>query len=168
VVGGSSGCSAYVAKPSWQADKHCHLRTVADVSSDGDPNTGVAVFDTVPFLAGQTRYVVGGTSAASPLVAGVVALSGQAVTPSFVYARHGRLNDVVGGSNATFNQNCGGDYLCVAKKGYDAPTGWGTPRRSRRVLTDADRPATARGRAVRTVHDGLLWRTAVAPSYPEP
>jgi subtilase family serine protease len=125
--GGSSGCSAYIAKPSWQADKHCHMRTVADVSSDGDPNTGVAVFDTVPFLAGQTWYVVGGTSAASPLIAGVVALSGQAVTPSFVYAHHGRLNDVVGGSNATFNQDCGGDYLCVAKKGYDAPTGWGTP-----------------------------------------
>jgi hypothetical protein len=24
-----SGCSAYVAKPAWQHDAHCHLRTVA-------------------------------------------------------------------------------------------------------------------------------------------
>lgn len=122
-----SGCSAYIAKPSWQTDKHCHLRTVADVAADADPNTGVAVFDTVPFTPGKTWYVVGGTSAASPLIAGVVALSGQAVTPQFVYAHHGMLNDVVGGSNATVDQNCGGDYLCVAKKGYDGPTGWGTP-----------------------------------------
>jgi hypothetical protein len=26
---------------------------------------------------------------------------------------------------------CGHDYLCVPKKGYDAPTGLGTPRASR-------------------------------------
>jgi hypothetical protein len=30
---------------------------------------------------------------------------------------------VVGGSNGF----CGGDYLCTAKTGYDAPTGVGTP-----------------------------------------
>jgi hypothetical protein len=28
-----SGCSAYVAKPAWQHDAHCHLRTVADVAA---------------------------------------------------------------------------------------------------------------------------------------
>jgi hypothetical protein len=28
-----SGCSAYVAKPSWQHDPHCPGRTVADVSA---------------------------------------------------------------------------------------------------------------------------------------
>ena len=31
--------------------------------------------------------------------------------------------DVIGGSNGF----CGGDYLCTALKGYDAPTGVGTP-----------------------------------------
>jgi hypothetical protein len=25
------------------------------------------------------------------------------------------------------NGNCGGSYLCTAKKGYDGPTGLGTP-----------------------------------------
>jgi subtilase family serine protease len=122
-----SGCSAYIAKPAWQQDKHCHMRTVADVSSDADPNTGVAVFDTVPFTAGRTWYVVGGTSAASPLIAGTVALSGRVATPKFVYAHRKQLDDVVGGSNATLSEDCGGDYLCVGKKGYDAPTGLGTP-----------------------------------------
>jgi subtilase family serine protease len=123
---GGSGCSAYVAKPAWQHDTHCHMRTVADVSAVADPATGVAVYDTVPYL-GETWYVVGGTSVASPLIAGVVALSGRAVGPSYVYAHHSLLNDVTGGTNATVSENCGGDYLCVARKGYDAPTGWGTP-----------------------------------------
>ncbi|MGH8917900.1 MAG: S53 family peptidase, partial [Actinomycetes bacterium] len=42
--GAGSGCSSYEAKPSWQADKGCAKRTVADVSAVADPNTGVAVY----------------------------------------------------------------------------------------------------------------------------
>ena len=30
---GGSGCSAYVAKPAWQHDPHCGVRTIADVSA---------------------------------------------------------------------------------------------------------------------------------------
>ena len=45
--------------------------------------------------------------------------------------RSGGLVDVTQGNNDWFNQahgaSCGNDYLCVAKKGYDAPTGLGTP-----------------------------------------
>ena len=36
------------------------------------------------------------------------------------------LHDVVGGSNSC-QQDCGGYYLCTALKGYDSPTGLGTP-----------------------------------------
>jgi subtilase family serine protease len=126
-TGAGSGCSAYIAKPARQTDKHCHMRTVADVSAVADPATGVAAYDTTPFQQGVTWYVVGGTSVSSPLISAVVALSGKAITPSFPYAHQGRLNDVVGGSNATGQESCGGDYLCTAKKGYDAPTGLGTP-----------------------------------------
>ena len=35
-----------------------------------------------------------------------------------------------GTTTTSFEQNgavCGNDYLCVAKKGYDAPTSLGTP-----------------------------------------
>src|SRR5438094_1270395 len=42
--GAGSGCSTYVAKPSWQKDSGCARRTVADVSAVADPNTGVAVY----------------------------------------------------------------------------------------------------------------------------
>jgi Subtilase family len=43
--GAGSGCSAYVAKPSWQTDTGCARRTIADVSAVADPNTGVSVYD---------------------------------------------------------------------------------------------------------------------------
>ena len=77
--GAGSGCSAYVKKPSYQHDAHCGLRTVADVSSDADPDTGLAVYDSTPNPYGITPgwLEVGGTSAASPLIAGVIGLAGM-------------------------------------------------------------------------------------------
>src|SRR5207249_2073852 len=44
--GAGSGCSAWIDKPVWQHDKHCGMRTVADVSAVADPDTGFAVYDT--------------------------------------------------------------------------------------------------------------------------
>ena len=44
--GAGSGCSAYEPKPSWQHDPGCAKRTVADVSADADPNSGLGVYDT--------------------------------------------------------------------------------------------------------------------------
>jgi len=117
-----SGCSAYVAKPEWQADTGCGHRTVADVSADADPNTGVAVYDTL-----RTRgwLVFGGTSVAAPIVAGVYALAGNSstVNGSYPYSHASALNDVTAGANGS----CGGSYLCTAAPGYDGPTGLGTP-----------------------------------------
>jgi subtilase family serine protease len=44
--GAGSGCSAFEPKPSWQKDSGCSKRTVADVSADADPNSGLSVYDT--------------------------------------------------------------------------------------------------------------------------
>jgi hypothetical protein len=121
-----SGCSAYVAKPAWQHDNHCPDRTVTDVSAVA---TNIAVYE--PTYGGW--LLVGGTSAASPLIAGVYALAGNATTvsPGYEYAHPGAFFDVTAGNNAwasgSSSAACGGDYLCVAKPGYDAPTGLGTP-----------------------------------------
>ncbi|MBO0868307.1 MAG: S53 family peptidase [Micromonosporaceae bacterium] len=121
--GAGSGCSAYVAKPRWQHDQLCGMRSVADVAAVADPRTPVAVYDTF----GQPGWVaVGGTSVAAPLVAGVYALAGNAGTiepAQYLGAHPQRLNDVVAGANG----DCGGGYLCHAGNGYDGPTGWGTP-----------------------------------------
>lgn len=123
--GAGSGCSAYVDKPAWQKDKNCGMRTTADVSAVADPDTGVAVYDTYGLGADAGWLVVGGTSASSPYVAGVIALAGHAktVTPKKLYGEPKAFFDAVGGSNGY----CGGDYLCTGLKGYDAPTGLGTP-----------------------------------------
>jgi subtilase family serine protease len=132
--GAGSGCSAYEPKPSWQTDAGCARRTVADVSAVADPNTGVAVYDTNCSVLGQllgqcfTGWgTVGGTSASSPIIAGVYALAGNAAgttyPASIPYAHVGSLHDVTSGSNGS----CGGSYLCTAGTGYDGPTGLGTP-----------------------------------------
>lgn len=121
---GGSGCSAYVAKPSWQHDPDCGMRTTADVSAVGD---GVAMYD-----SDQGGWLtVGGTSVSSPLVAGIYGLAGNAGTiqPGDIYQHAGLLDDVTSGTNDDRfgGAKCGNDYLCVAGPGYDAPTGLGTP-----------------------------------------
>ena len=121
-VGASgSGCSAYVAKPSWQRDRRCPGRTVADVSALA---WNIAVYE----KAQGGWLTVGGTSASAPLIAGVYALAGNAPKIALDYTyRHARsLFDITKGSNV-FGDVCGGDYLCTARKGFDAPTGLGTP-----------------------------------------
>jgi subtilase family serine protease len=123
--GAGSGCSAFITKPSWQTDSGCARRTVADVSADADPNTGVAVFDSTPSGGLSGWLVFGGTSVASPIIATVYALAGNASTVtygSFPYAHTSALFDVTSGSNGS----CGTD-LCTSGPGYDGPTGLGTP-----------------------------------------
>ena len=120
-----SGCSAYVAKPSWQGGSRCGMRTTADVSALA---SNVAIYE--KHFGGWVN--VGGTSAAAPLVAGVYALAGNAgvVRPGYEYRHRGSLFDVRTGNNnrvGTGGAVCGHTYLCVARKGYDAPTGLGTP-----------------------------------------
>jgi subtilase family serine protease len=131
--GAGSGCSAFEPKAAWQSDTGCARRTVADVSADADPATGVAVYDTncdvFSQLVGKCFSgwgTVGGTSVAAPVIAGVYALAGNGVTVnygSFSYTHLTALHDVTSGSNGS----CGGSYLCTAKPGYDGPTGNGTP-----------------------------------------
>ncbi len=122
--GAGSGCSAYIAKPSWQKDTGCARRTVADVSAVADPNTGVAVYDSYSYRGSSGWMVFGGTSVASPIIASVYARAGTAVNDgSYPYSHTGSLNDVKSGSNGS----CGGSYLCTSVSGYDGPTGLGTP-----------------------------------------
>jgi hypothetical protein len=122
---GGSGCSAYVRKPSWQHDRHCAGRTVADVS---------AVAANVPIYnqAWGGWITVGGTSVATPLIAGIYGLAGNAtaIPLGYAYSHRRDLFDVTRGNNAVVGspaRACGDDYLCVARRGYDAPTGLGTP-----------------------------------------
>jgi len=119
--GAGSGCSAYIAKPSWQADGGCARRTVADVAAVADPNTGVAVYDTYRLHPGGW-LVFGGTSVSAPIIGSVYALAGN-TNQSLLYSNSASLFDVISGSNGS----CGGTYLCTGVVGFDGPTGNGTP-----------------------------------------
>ncbi|MFI5615170.1 S8 family serine peptidase [Amycolatopsis sp. NPDC051903] len=121
---GGSGCSAYVAKPSWQKDPHCRNRTVADVSAAAEQLA-------IHFTDAGGWGTAEGTSASAPFVAGLIARAGRAgtTTAATLYAGAAHFFDVTDGTNDRLSggAKCGGDYLCVAAAGYDAPTGVGTP-----------------------------------------
>jgi subtilase family serine protease len=126
--GAGSGCSAFnTAIPSAATfNTGCARRAVADVSAVADPNTGVAVFDSVPFQGFSNWLVFGGTSASSPIIASVYGLAGNAATidaNDFPYQHSTSLFDVTTGSNGT----CTPTQLCKARVGWDGPTGLGTP-----------------------------------------
>jgi len=128
--GAGSGCSSYLAQQSWQASNTkvasvCSKRAEADVSADADPNTGVSVYDSYSYQGLSGWLVFGGTSVASPIIASVYALAGNASTAgngSYPYGHAGSLHDVKSGSNGS----CG-NLLCNSNLGWDGPSGLGSP-----------------------------------------
>jgi hypothetical protein len=132
--GSGSGCSLYFSAQAWQASAAgwsatgCGAaRGVADVAADADPNTGAAVYDTTKYNGRSGWFQVGGTSLASPLVAAVYALAGNAASVEYPatisYTHTASLHDVTAGP-ATGSCTT---TACKAGPGYDGPTGVGTP-----------------------------------------
>ena len=125
--GAGSGCSLSEPKPAWQRDPLCPNRAVADISAVADPATGVAVYDTYGSKNGAGWFIIGGTSASSPLVAGIIALAGNATSmgigAQYLYAHPTAFHDIQGGAT---KKGCG-DYTCRGDVAFDGPTGLGTP-----------------------------------------
>jgi hypothetical protein len=125
--GAGSGCSNYESRPSWQSSNPnitavCGHRATADVSAVADPNTPVVDYDSY----GSSGWgLAGGTSASTPIIAGVFALTSNASAfgTGYLYSHTAGLYDVTTGSNGS----CGGSALCTATTGWDGPTGLGTP-----------------------------------------
>jgi subtilase family serine protease len=129
-TGAGSGCATLVRKPAWQHDAGCRHRTVADISADADPDTGIAVFDSASTSGHGGWLTVGGTSVAAPLIAGIEAgaqvLWGRPAAWNVEpppWRNAASVRDVRGGSNGV----CAPSYLCASGIGYDGPTGLGTP-----------------------------------------
>jgi Ricin-type beta-trefoil lectin domain/Subtilase family len=140
-----SGCSVLEPKPSWQtvddrSPDGCLNRTDNDVSADADPSTGVALYDSEALSSDGSApgwTVAGGTSVSTPIIAATYALADIAaggpgkglisgtMPASYPYRATSGLTRVVGGSNG----RCESDrkYLCNAVKGFNGPTGLGTP-----------------------------------------
>jgi subtilase family serine protease len=73
--GGGGGCSTQIPQPAWQASAvPCASRAMPDIAAIADPDTAVLVYFADPRVVGAPGfYLVGGTSAACPITAGIVA-----------------------------------------------------------------------------------------------
>jgi subtilase family serine protease len=124
-AGAGSGCSKVFAKPRWQHDKGCPGRMEADVSAVASPATGVAVYG--PTGENTSNWLVfGGTSVSAPLVGGIFGNNGGFVHAAREIYSQGHRHDLFDVTTGT-NGQCDHDYWCTGKKGYDGPTGLGTP-----------------------------------------
>jgi kumamolisin len=142
-AGGGGGLSTFVKRPWWQPAQSfttSSKRMVPDIAAfaDGSPGYPIVCSSGVKGCtgSGQSIAFVGGTSAATPLVAGMIALWNQQAhnqglpKPGFVapllttLAQHNpqAFTDVTQGTNALFGGSC-----CPTRPGFDLATGWGSP-----------------------------------------
>jgi kumamolisin len=121
------GLSQYEITPSYQkgVTKVVGIqRGVPDVSAEADPNSGLWVFDS----GNGGWYIVGGTSASSPIWAGIVSAAGNnrgstAAELTTLYRNRGNktdFNDIKSGVCGPWNGN-------LTQLGYDLCTGVGSP-----------------------------------------
>lgn len=127
--GSGSGCAGSNTAPYQRSSTtQCARRAVADIAAVADPATGVAVYDSYAFESTSGWLTFGGTSVSAPIIAGVFALAGNTTEisdGSYVWKHHtGGVNDVTSGSNGA----CATTRWCTARRGWDGPTGWGTPK----------------------------------------
>jgi subtilase family serine protease len=133
-----SGCETdmppAIGQPTSVSDYCGGHRAASDISAVADLNTGVAVYDTYSPFSGQPYnwIVVGGTSVSSPFIAGVYARAGnlsQVIGPNTLYMdKESDFTDVTVGANTLPNSGTGPAQLYTAGKGWDGPTGLGTPK----------------------------------------
>jgi subtilase family serine protease len=71
-IGTGSGCSLYESKPSWETGSSCSKRTENDIAAVGACKSPLSIYDS---YEREGWFVECGTSAATPIVAGVEALS---------------------------------------------------------------------------------------------
>lgn len=155
--GTSGGYSQVEIEPTYQeAAQDTGVRTSPDVAYDADPNTGLAVYDSLAYEGYVGWQVVGGTSAGSPQWAALVAIADQGRVAdgkatldgasqtlpalySLYYAPGGptyaqytsEFNDVIDqmGGGGRFHWRFGGyGSANPATTGYDLSTGLGSPK----------------------------------------
>lgn len=141
--GSEGGFSAFFPEPSYQKSLPASFqsedngkRGIPDVSAAADPATGLACYD-----GNDGWFVAGGTSASSPLWAGIAAIAQQKAGHSLGFLNSAiyklgqsssyaqDFRDITVGNNTTYTQD--GQVFVQgfnATSGWDAATGWGSPR----------------------------------------
>lgn len=140
--GSGGGLSAYEDEPLFQEefaipDDSRSRRGAPDVAYNANPATGYAVYDSFGINGAAGWFQVGGTSAAAPQWAALVAIANSMRVASrktnllnasailYTLAKSGaaaNFNAVTSGDNGS----CG--TICDAMPGYDYVTGLGTPK----------------------------------------
>jgi subtilase family serine protease len=152
--GSGGGLSNYEYEPLVQAqfpiaDDIHGTRGVPDVSYNANPGTGYAIYDSIGLSGYSGWFQVGGTSAATPQWAALIAITNServaarkanlSATGTSVYAvgkssLATNFHAVTTGSNGS----CG--KICDAFAGYDYVTGLGTPQSKVLIPALAARP----------------------------
>jgi len=113
------GISRFESRPSYQSGIAALVgdrRGVPDVAADANPSTGVWVFNS-SFVGVPAWFIVGGTSVASPVWAGITNAAG-----SFSPSSAAQLNKLYGDPASDFNDITFG--VCGPFMGYLAAAGW--------------------------------------------
>jgi kumamolisin len=142
-AGGGGGLSTLNKRPWWQPAQSftsSNKRMVPDIAAFADASPGYPIVCSKGVQSctgsGQSIAFVGGTSAAAPLVAGMIALWSQQARnqslprPGFVapllttlaQRQPSAFTDITEGTNALFGGSC-----CPARPAFDLATGWGSP-----------------------------------------
>lgn len=118
-----SGLSAFETRPVYQDVIQSivgNRRGVPDLSFDSNPVTGAWVFDSTPVLgAGSGWFIVGGTSLASPALAGIVNAAGNRLGSS-----QAELNLIYNNLAVTTDFNDINNGFCGPTAGFSARLGW--------------------------------------------
>ena len=140
--GSGGGTSSVEFEPGYQQSvQNTGSRTTPDVSIDADPNTGAPVYDSYDNGSSTPWITVGGTSLASPMWAGLIAIANQGrvadglpvlstvndpaatstteALPLLYQAPKSYFHDITSGDN--------GNPAGGAGPGYDEVTGIGSP-----------------------------------------
>jgi subtilase family serine protease len=138
--GSGGGVSAYEPETTGQSTwplPYAGKRGAPDVSYNGNPSSGFAVYDSVTYNSQSGWFQVGGTSAGAPQWAALISIANSvrraggktnlSSTYNAVYTAAKSnytttIHDVATGSNGS----CG--TVCNAGSGYDYVTGLGSPR----------------------------------------
>lgn len=165
-TGSTGGISSVFAEPSWQSSSSAQSaivndsqfeagyregsgpvanaplgRGVPDISLPGN-NTIINVQD--PSTGAEGLEIVGGTSVASPMAAGMFAEMSAVAGHSFgfvdpeIYRIGSYFTANPGSTNPLLDVSQGGNFLFKATKGWDAVTGWGDMNAPNFVAADAN------------------------------
>jgi subtilase family serine protease len=136
---GGGGVSAVFSRPSYQGPEDGvtgQHRGTPDISMSAAVNGGCWVYWSFAGTGGAGWYIIGGTSEASPIFSGIVALADQVaghrlglINPALYQL--GRLSQHGGHSTGlvdvtTGNNSFAGVTGFTAAPGYDLASGWGT------------------------------------------